>query len=332
MAMSILRFDMRAPGKGRSEIQRLYASALDMAEYADQHGFDVCVISEHHASPDNYLSSPLVFGGAIAARTTSVLISVQALLVPQHDPVRLAEDLSILDHVSKGRITFTTGLGYRPIEYHALGKDWKRRGKLLDEAIETMLKAWTGEPFEYKGETVQITPPPYTDPHPMFFVGGSGKKAVERAARFGLSAQLAAHDPELEAHYRAECERLGTTPGMCLMPAEKTTGCLFVSEDPEKTWAEVGPAMLHDASVYKSWQTPDIKSAVSTDASTVEELRQGHIYKVLTPDEAVAFAEEQGPFGGMVLMPLVGGNDPDLGWASLELYVDKVLPRIRAAA
>jgi alkanesulfonate monooxygenase SsuD/methylene tetrahydromethanopterin reductase-like flavin-dependent oxidoreductase (luciferase family) len=332
MAMSILRFDMRAPGKGRAEIQRLYAAALEMAEYADGNGFDVCVVSEHHGSPDNYLSSPVVLASAIAARTSKVMISVQALLVPQHDPVRLAEDLAIADHVSKGRVTFTTGLGYRPIEYHMTGKDWSRRGKLLDEAIETMLKAWTGEPFEYRGEMVQVTPPPFSDPHPMFFVGGSGKKAVERAARYGLSASLAAHDAELEKHYYAECERLGTTPGMCIMPAEKTTGCLFISEDPERTWAEVGPAMLHDATVYKSWQTPDIRSAVSTNAETVEDLRKGHIYKVLTPDEAVALAQEQGPFAGMVLMPMVGGTSPELGWPSLELYVDKVLPRLKATA
>jgi alkanesulfonate monooxygenase SsuD/methylene tetrahydromethanopterin reductase-like flavin-dependent oxidoreductase (luciferase family) len=332
MTMSILRFDMRAPDKTRAEIQKMYGAALDMAEFVDANGFDVCVISEHHGSPDNYMSSPMIMAGAIAARTKKVMISIQALLVPEHDPVRLAEDIAAVDHLSGGRITFTTGLGYRPIEYHMLSKDWKRRGKLLDEAIDTMLKAWTGEPFEYKGETVQVTPPPFTDPHPMFFVGGSGKKAVERAARFGLSASLAAHDPELEAHYKAECERLGTTPGMCLMPAEKTTGCLFVSEDPEKTWAEVGPNMLHDASVYKSWQTPDIRSAVSTDAETVEDLRKGHIYKVLTPDETVAFAEEQGPFGGLVLMLMVGVADPAHGWASLELYVDKVLPRIRGGA
>lgn len=332
MAMSILRFDMRAPGKTRPEIQRMYAAALDMAEYADKNGFEICVVSEHHGSPDNYLSSPLVLGGGIAARTSSIMISVQALLVPQHNPVRLAEDLAILDHISKGRITYTTGLGYRPIEYHMLDRDWKRRGKLLDESIDLMLKAWTGEPFEYKGEMVQVTPPPYTDPHPMFFVGGSGEAAVKRAARFGLSAQLAAYDADLEKLYYAECERLGTTPGMCLMPAEQTTGCLFISEDPERTWAEVGPHMLHDATVYKSWQTPDIHSAVSTDASTIDELREGYVYKVLTPDEAVAFAEAQGPFGGLVLFPMVGGADPDLGWASLELYVDKVLPRIRNAA
>lgn len=332
MAMSILRFDMRAPGKTRAEIQGMYAAALDMAEYADTNGFEICVLSEHHASPDNYMSSPLIMAAAIAGRTKNIMMSIQALLVPEHDPVRLAEDIAALDHLSKGRITFTTGLGYRPIEYHLLGKEWKRRGKLLDEALDTMLKAWTGEPFELRGETVQVTPPPFTDPHPMFFVGGSGKAAVERAARFGLSAQLAANDPSLADHYQAECERLGTTPGMCLMPAAETTGCLFISEDPERTWAEVGPAMLHDAMIYKSWQTPDIRSAVSTDADTVEALRDGFVYKVLTPDEAVAFAEEQGPFGGLVLMPMVGGAAPEHGWASLELYVDKVLPRIRASA
>ena len=132
----ILRFDMRAPGKTRPEIQRMYAAALDMAEYADKNGFEICVVSEHHGSPDNYLSSPLVLGGGIAARTSSIMISVQALLVPQHNPVRLAEDLAILDHISKGRITYTTGLGYRPIEYHMLDRDWKRRGRIFSVTFD----------------------------------------------------------------------------------------------------------------------------------------------------------------------------------------------------
>ena len=92
----------------------------------------------------------------------------------------------MLDLASGGRFIVTGGIGYRPSEYEAHGKDWSKRGALQDEAIDTMLKAWTGEPFEYRGTTVQVTPRPFTQPHPVLMLGGSSKAAVRRAARFGL--------------------------------------------------------------------------------------------------------------------------------------------------
>src|SRR5206468_1492526 len=90
---SVIRFDLRAPGLDPPEAQRLYGAALEMSEWADRQGFDMLVLSEHHASADGYLSSPLVMGGAVAARTERIPIWVSALLVPLHDPVRLAEDV-----------------------------------------------------------------------------------------------------------------------------------------------------------------------------------------------------------------------------------------------
>ena len=94
------------------------------------------VLSEHHAAPDGYLPSPLVLGAAVAARTTRIPIWVSALLVPLHDPVRLAEDIAVLDLISNGRISIVTGLGYRPVEYALLDQDWKSRGKRLDLCLE----------------------------------------------------------------------------------------------------------------------------------------------------------------------------------------------------
>ena len=123
-------------------------------------GFDMLTLSEHHASPDGYLPSPLVLGGAMAARTKQIALWISALLLPLHDPIRLAEDLAVLDLISGGRVSLVTGLGYRPIEYAMFGKEWTRRGKLLDENLDVMIKAWTGEPFEHRGETVQVTPRP----------------------------------------------------------------------------------------------------------------------------------------------------------------------------
>src|SRR3954470_1050737 len=121
MALSIIRFDMRPTALEPKEAQRLYEAALEMGEWADARGFDMLTLSEHHASPDGYLPSPLVLGGAMAARTKQIALWISALLLPLHDPIRLAEDLAVLDLISGGRVSMVTGLGYRPIEYELLG-------------------------------------------------------------------------------------------------------------------------------------------------------------------------------------------------------------------
>ena len=103
---------------------------------------------------------------------------------------------------------------------------------------------------------------------------------------------------------------------------------LHVATDPDKAWAEVGKHLLHEATTYGSWQTPDIRSAVNSHATTVEELRAEGIYRILTPDECVAQAEAQGQLAGFNLHPLCGGMPIDKGWESLQLYVENVMPRL----
>jgi alkanesulfonate monooxygenase SsuD/methylene tetrahydromethanopterin reductase-like flavin-dependent oxidoreductase (luciferase family) len=261
--------------------------------------------------------------GLVFGRTKSIGISLSALLVPLHDPLRIAEDLAVLDLASGGRMTTIAGIGYRPSEYAAHGKDWAKRGALMDECIDTMLKAWTGEPFEYRGTTVRVTPVPVTKPHPMLLIGGTSKVAARRAARFGLPMFPAAHMPELEAYYYEQCNEQGTQ-GFCMMPGVDTV-MTHISEDPDKTWRELGEHFLHEATTYASWQTPDIRSAVHSHATTVDDLRAEGIYQVLTPDECVARATES---GAVNLHPLVGGMPIDAGWESMRLYCERVLPRV----
>ena len=104
----------------------------------------------------------------------------------------------------------------------------------------------------------------------------------------------------------------------------------YVAEDPDRAWAEVGPYMLHEATVYANWQTPDIHSAVHSHARSTDELRAEGIYEILTPDECVARADEAGAAATFALHPLVGGMPIDKGWECLTLYVEKVLPRLQA--
>jgi len=329
MALAVIRFDLRNPDTAPATHRELYAACLEMAAWADEQQFDMLVLSEHHGDSDGYLPSPLVLGGAVAGATRRIPVFVSALLVPLHDPIRLAEDIAVLDLASGGRFTFVTGIGYRPGEYHLLQKEWKRRGKLLDEALEIMFKAWSGEPFEYLGETVQVLPRPMTQPHPMILIGGSSEKAAKRAARFGLGLFPSDEDEHLADVYREECERLGKEPGMVLMP--KGPAAVFVAEDPDKTWAEIGSYLLDDAMKYAAHLTPDMSSLAGSTSTSVDDLRAEGVYRVVTPDECVALADEMGMMGPITLHPLCGGTPPDIGWQSLELFVDKVLPRLRSS-
>jgi len=330
MATAIVRFNQVQPGLEPTAMAARYQASLDMAAYADAHGFAVVSLEEHHGAPNGWSPSPLVFAGMVFGRCPRIRVSISALLVPLHDPLRIAEDIAVLDLASGGRLVLMLGLGYRPSEYAAHGKDWSRRGELMDEALDVMLKAWTGEPFEYRGTTVQVTPRPLTQPHPFVMVGGTAKVSARRAARFGLPFAPAAHLPELEAYYYAQCAERGVQ-GYCQMPGADTV-MLHVAEDPDKVWATYGEHMLHEAVTYADWQTPDIRSSVHSHARTVEELRAEGIYQVRTPEEILAEAATKPDGGHWCLHPLVGGMPIDEGWRSLTLFAESVLPKLPAAA
>ena len=325
MPYSVLRFDMRAPAFSPAEPPALYAAALEMATWAEEHRFAALTLSEHHGVDDGYLPSPLPMAGLLAGRTRRIPISVVALLAPLYEPLKLAEDLAILDIASGGRVAVCAGMGYRPEEYAMFGLDFAQRGKLLDDVLEFLIRAWPGEPFEHGGRTVRLTPRPLTQPLPPVRVGGQSKAGARRAARLGLPFQPATSDPAVLSLYQEECARRGHEPAM-IPPG--TGEMIFVSEDPDRTWAEIGRHLLYEATVYASWQPANQRSAVHSDAKTVDALRKEGKFLVLTPDECVARAEAQGPHCAFVLYPLCGGIPPELAWPGLELYASQVLPRL----
>ncbi|MFD7295020.1 LLM class flavin-dependent oxidoreductase [Streptomyces sp. NPDC059897] len=322
MPVSVVRFNLVDPAGTPETLAARYQAAVEMARYADEQGIDTVQTEEHHGVANNWLPSPFTFAGAVLGATKRIAVTVSAIIGPLHDPLRLAEDIAVLDLLSGGRLVTVSGIGYRPEEYAQFDVEWKRRGKLQDELLETLLKAWTGEEFTYRGRRVRVTPRPFTQPHPLLLVGGSSQAAARRAARLGLPFFPSAHLPELETYYN---ERLGEygTEGWTMMPG-KVTPLLHLSEDPDRTWATYGKHFLHEARTYASWQSGDIKSAVKSGAATVDELRAEGVYRVLTPDECLA----QG-LDNYILHPLSGGMPLDEGRRSLQLYCENVLPRLK---
>jgi alkanesulfonate monooxygenase SsuD/methylene tetrahydromethanopterin reductase-like flavin-dependent oxidoreductase (luciferase family) len=318
---AVVPFDLRrAPFAAVSEAEQ-YAQCLDMSRWADEHGFSAVAISEHHGV--DFVSAPTALAGLLLGATRRVHVTVNALLVPLHDPIRLAEDVATLDVTSGGRFTFVAGLAYRHEEFHMAGVDRTQRGALVEEYVQVLRRAWSGEPFEWRGRTIVVTPTPVSAPEQLVWLGGSVRRSAERAARLRLPFFTMSVDPALGDVYRDECAKVGYTTGFFVAPH----GPLFlhVAEDPERAWATIAPYAVYDVVSYNSWQTGDHDNVAASTATTADELASSGMWQVVTPDVCIELARQH---GSVVLHPLMGGMPPELGWESLRLVVDKVLPAL----
>lgn len=320
-------FDMRAPAFGTPP-EHLYAAALEMAAYADSIGVDRINLMEHHGSDDGYLPCPFVLGGGIAAVTKNVLISLGAVILPLHDPVKIAEQIAILDLMSGGRLNVIFGAGYVQSEFDMFGVSQRDRGKLLDTGTETILRALRGERFEVDGRPVFVRPLPVQKPEDILFIGGGVPASAKRAARLGVGFGPIRAD--LIPLYEAECRALGREPGKFSRPSHRLPGIIMLSEDPDRTWALLEPHALHVVTEYAKWAAQEANSNSPFKGLTdVEALRRSGMFAVWTPDELVANADKVEDHGVMGFQPLVGGFPPDEGWKSLELLKDAI-PRLKA--
>ena len=130
-------YDMRNPRVARaSRTPTLYRQTLEHIEQMEALGFDTVWLTEHHFIDDDYLPSVLTMAAAVAARTSRVTIGTAVLLLPLHDPIRVAEDAAVVDVLSNGRLRLGLGLGYKLEEFEAFGVDRRHRPSLLEEGIE----------------------------------------------------------------------------------------------------------------------------------------------------------------------------------------------------
>src|SRR5439155_22222623 len=201
-----LSYEMRVPDFGPPGAA-LYEAALDQCEWGDSVGFHSVVLSEHHASPDGYMPSPLIMASAIGARTKRLRISISLILMPFYHPHRLAEDAAVCDLVCGGRLDLMFGAGYREEEFDMYGLDLHERGRTMREGIEFLKQAWTGEPFEFNGRTVQVLPRPAQRPRPKIILGGASPASARRAAR--IADGYAPIAPRLYEIYLEELAKLG---------------------------------------------------------------------------------------------------------------------------
>ena len=323
--MFMMRFDMRVPGKAPAEVAAQYQTAIEMAQWADDKGCTSIGVSEHHAAEDGYMASPLVLATAMAAVTKKVPIIVGAALLPMYDPVRLAEDMIMLDHVSRGRVTFILGIGYRPLEYELYGLDYSQRGAIADTKLTRLL-----EVLRQASDALtmpRVTPPPFTPGRPSIAWGGATKAAARRAGRNGLGFFAQTNTPGLAETYAAAALEAGFKPGHCILPSPEMPGAVFVHPNPDQGWQEVGSYLLADAVSYAEWNKNAGRPTVRlSQGRTIAELRaERAAHHVVNAAEAVEITKR---WGRLPLHPLCGGIPPELAWSYLRRVVDDVLPNL----
>lgn len=323
MAMTVLRFNFAAPQDDPATRRDRIQAALELSTWLETRGVDAISVDEHHQSGHGWSCNPILTAAVFLARTTRLIASVDCALGPLWHPVRLAEDISLVDTISGGRLIVTVGLGYRPVEYELFGTPFEHRGQLMDELLTTMMSLWSSS------NESALTPGPFTRPHPMVFVGGSVRATAERAARFGLPLNLPSHRPDLADYYRDLCAGFGHTPTVVMPPAH-SRGMVFLHEDPDEAWAELGQHYLWEATVYSGWGGGRAHSFMhgSESIETVNDVRAAGRYRFMTPDQLVADIERN-PGDPVVLHPLVGAMPIDEAWRSVRLLTDKVLPALQ---
>lgn len=320
----ILRFDMRSPEFGAAP-RKLYAAALEMAEWADARGYAEIMLSEHHGQEDAYLPSPLTMAAAIAARTRRARIRISALVLPLHDPLRVAEDVAVVDQLSGGRIELVLVGGFVPSEFEMFDRDLTKRARHVSEGVETLKQAWTGEAFLHAGREVRVRPRPLQEPHPPLLLGGSSEPAARRAAR--IADGFVPIVPELYPVYEEACRQLGKTPA-----ADRVLGppFLHVCRDPDATWSMIAPHALHETNSYSRWYSEAGITGPYQPIEDADALRASGGYQLLTPEDCVDRLRELGEDAWIFVHPLMAGLDPQLGWESMQLLHDEVLPALRA--
>jgi alkanesulfonate monooxygenase SsuD/methylene tetrahydromethanopterin reductase-like flavin-dependent oxidoreductase (luciferase family) len=308
-----LRFDLRAPHTPTTD---LYGAAIDMCAWAETRGAVLAVLSEHHGTADGHLAAPTILASAIAARTRRLAILLAAVPIPFWDPVRLAEEICALDIISRGRVSYAFGIGHRAEEYGHFGVEMSARGKLADERLALLLRLLAGESIDHDGRRITVTPGCVSPTGPNLLIAGGSRAAARRAARHGLGSISQSATPGLKEFYEGECRANGHEPGVVQFPAPNTPTAVFVADDVDGAWDELGPYLLHDARTAASYRNGDDTVASISRAHTVPELQQpGGAYQILTREEAAGYVRGGRP---LPLLPLCGGLPPDVAWPYLE--------------
>ena len=327
-----LTFDMRRPTWADVALPELYAAALDICQWADEHGFQAVSLGEHHTTDDSYLTSPIMMASAIAARTRKLQLRM-IILAPFYNPVRLTEDLHVLEAISNGRALPVISAGYRPAEFDMYGLRLEDRLNTVIETINFIKTAGEYKPFSYRGRQIDLVSPVVTPP-PRVLAGASYPKVIKKLAH-SLADGCRPGEVDLYHHFREERLKIGKPdpgPG----PGKYGPTFLYVTHEPERMWPIIAPHIIHWVQSYAQYaeqraQRGGDKLKINHNykpAATVDELRANPNYQIVTPEQCLELVKSYGPDDVLRLAPLAGGLSPKLAWDNINLFEREVLPHL----
>ena len=187
----------------RIDLAAVYARALERIEIMDRNAYDAVWLAEHHFSSFSVCPSAHLVGMLAAARTRRLRIGTGVSLAPFYHPLRLAEEVALLDLLSGGRVNWGAGRGFARIEFAAFGVPPEESTARFRETVEIVLKAWTEERLNFAGEYfrfegIEVLPKPAQRPHPPVWMAASSESAIEWAAGRGLSILMDPHSSSAE--------------------------------------------------------------------------------------------------------------------------------------
>jgi alkanesulfonate monooxygenase SsuD/methylene tetrahydromethanopterin reductase-like flavin-dependent oxidoreductase (luciferase family) len=330
-----LWYDFRNPPQWRQPYDRLYRETLDQIAWGENHGFDDVWLSEHHFIEDGYLPSILPVAAAIGARTKQIRIASGVLLMPFHNPVRLAEDMAVVDAISGGRLELGVGAGFKLEEFEGFGLPFKQRGARTNESLDIIRRLLSGETLTFKSEffhfkNIKVTPEPIQKPHPPIWLGGFTPPAIRRAARYGDGFTQPGANREVYDRYLAELKKENRPTDNIRFASGFWS--LLVSNDPDRTFAEVADHIIYQVNYYNAWLSAAGHQPLSADIRDREHLRQSGLLQVVDPDTAIKMIRDFSssvPITHFYSWTLPPGLSPKWAESHLELFASKVIPAFR---
>ena len=311
---------------------------LEQCNLADQVGFDYLWFVEHHfltgfsASP-----CPDLIYSALSQTTKQIRLGLGVVILPYHHPVRVAERVAMLDHLSDGRVDFGTGRS-AAYEVTGMGIDPRDTREMWAESLSMVPKIWDSDFFEWEGKywqvpRRQVLPKPYQDPHPPIWVAANHDRAIRRAARWGYPWLINPHATvpmvagQLE-EYRQALSRTGLEyPQAWPMMRE-----LYVAEDQERAYLESQPYLEGKYAAYASWGQDNAMPGEESFSVPYKDLAKDR-FLLGSPDDVVSeinrYGEELG-VNYMIFRMQWPGMDQKLALRQIEIMGRDVIPRLKS--
>lgn len=336
-----LLFSFQTPPGSGIPSHEPYRDTLAALPRAEELGYASAWVATHHAQPDGLCPGPIPAMAAMAAVTTTMRIGSAILLVPLYAPLKLAEDLAVLDNISNGRIVLGVAPGYVTEEFEAHGVPRSERVGRMEESLDLLRTAWTQDSFSFEGKYYRVpetimTPKPVQKPHVPIWYGVSAPASLRRAARHGCPVIASPRHTlaELKEHYaiyREEAAAAGLE--VTDVPVIRE---VFVAETAKKAEELAAPGLTYlfrelygarSASGERALTTDDGRLVEAKDDVSWESIRERFV--IGDPDYVVEdlkrYERELGATEIICWMHVPGVRGKE-AMSSLELFAKEVMP------